>query len=105
MLSYSGPHMSKSINFKGLDALIALLKDFMVALPAKNGSHICNLTLVSHSKRVYLASLPIRSWPTWQSRECHSTDSVASLPFSSLSAKANMIAVKNSTISLLFRRN
>jgi len=40
-----GPYMSEWINFKGLNALIALLKGFMVALPAKHGSHLGNLIL------------------------------------------------------------
>jgi len=56
-----GPHMSEWINCKGLDALIALLKGLMVALLAKHGSHLGNLTLVNQSKRPSLASLPIRS--------------------------------------------
>ena len=70
-----GPHMSESIDSKGLDALIALLKGFMVALPAKHGSHLGNLTLVSRCKRPSLASLPIQSWPTWPSRACHLIES------------------------------
>jgi len=56
-----GPYMSEWINSEGLDALIALLKGLMVALPAKHGSHLGNLTLVSRSKRPSLGSLPIRS--------------------------------------------
>ena len=42
-----GPHMSESIDSKGLDALKALLKGFMIALPAKHGLHLGNLALVS----------------------------------------------------------
>jgi len=47
----------------------------MAAFPAKHGSHLRNLTLMSRSKRLLLASLPILSWPTWPSRACHLTDS------------------------------
>jgi len=47
----------------------------MVALPVKHGSHLGNLTLVRRSKRPFLASFPIRSWPTWPSQACHLTDS------------------------------
>ena len=67
--------MSEWINSKGLDALITLLKGFMVASLAKHGSHIGNLTLVSPSKRPSLASLRIQSWPTWLSQACHLIDS------------------------------
>jgi len=73
--TFMGPHMLEWINSKRLDALIALLKGFMVALPANHGSHLGNLTLVSRSKRPSLGSLPIRSWPTWPSQACHLTDS------------------------------
>jgi len=69
-----GPHMSEWINSKGLDALIALPKGLMVALSAKHGSHLGNLAQVSWSRRPPLASLRIRSWPTWSSRACHLTD-------------------------------
>jgi len=37
------------MNTKGLDALEALLKDFIVALLAKLDSHIGNLTMISQS--------------------------------------------------------
>ena len=67
--------MLEWINFKGLDALIALLKGFVVALPARHGSDLDNLALVSRSKIPSLASLSIRSWPTWPSRACHLIDS------------------------------
>jgi len=73
--------MSEWINSKGLDAIIALLKDFMVALLAKHGSQLGNLTLVSLYKRPSLASLPIRSWTTWPSRACHLTDSELELKY------------------------
>ena len=70
-----GSHMLEWINSKVLDAPIALLKGFMVTLLAKHGSHLSNLTLVSRFKRPSLASLHIRSWPTWPSRACHLTNS------------------------------
>ena len=53
--------MSEWINSKGLDAIVALLKGFMVVLPAKHGSHLDNLTLMSRSKRPSLASLLVQS--------------------------------------------
>ena len=56
-----GPHMSEWINSKGLDALMALPKGFIVAFPAKHDSHLGNLTLVSRSRRPSLASLFILS--------------------------------------------
>jgi len=69
-----GPYTSEWTNFKGLDALIALLKGFIVVLPAKHGSHLGDLTPVSRYKRLSLASLPIRSWHAWPNQACHLTD-------------------------------
>ena len=70
-----GPHMSEWINSKGLDALEAFPKGFIIAFSAKHGSHLGNLTLMSQSRRPSLASLFILSWPTWPSLACHLTDS------------------------------
>jgi len=42
-----GPQIWERINSEGVDALKALPKDFMVALPARHGPHLGNLTLVN----------------------------------------------------------
>jgi len=47
----------------------------MIALPAKHGSHLGNLALVSRFKIPSLASLPIRSRLTWPSQVYHLIDS------------------------------
>ena len=46
---------------KGVSALEALPKGFLVAFPAKQGSHIGSLTLVSLPNIPYLSSLVILS--------------------------------------------
>jgi len=62
------------ISSKGVVAMEALPKGFIVALQAKHDSCLGNLTLVGQSKRPSLASLFILFWPICPSLACHLTE-------------------------------
>lgn len=72
-LRFMGPQMSYQTNSKGFDALEALMKGFMVALPSSHDLHLGDLTLMNQSKRPFLANLFCLQ-PTWPSLACHLID-------------------------------